>query len=361
VRLTTWRTPRWLGLPRPVLVQLRTEKVRDTCRIAEYPLPSIHCEYPTVFTVSCSSCAATFPASLLELLPTAHCPRCDEPLMGPPRAEVSFVPEELTPADSTPIAYCSVCGCILSNLDHAAAASAICRFPRCHHKRAAIAAMDLQKKTIENLRQKETEELGLVDEKLREIGLESADYNIAILPAFDRHLEKTSERRKRIFAERLTEIVAEVALASEQPASPPKEVENTSIDATFGVQACTTCQGYCCKSGGDRAYLTQQTIARVLAASPQMSLEDVFRAYLDRVPRESYARSCIYHAEKGCNLPTDMRSDTCNAFFCSNVRRFSASLGNEESRPTLAAALKGEKVVRLVVFNGPDMNYLYAK
>lgn len=281
--------------------------------------------------------------------------------MGHSRAEVSFVAEEHTLADSGALAHCAVCGCILSNLDQGSAAPAICRFPRCHYRRAAIAAMDLQEKTIENLRQKETAELGLVGEKLREIGLQSTDYNVAILPAFDRHLAITSERRKRIFAERLTEIVAEVALALEQPTSPPKEIESPSIDATFGVQACTTCQGFCCKSGGDRAYLTRQTIARVLAASPQMSLDDVFRAYLDRVPRESYVRSCIYHAEKGCNLPTEMRSDTCNAFFCSNVRRFSASLGNEESRPTLAAALKGEKVVRLVVFNGPDMKYLYAK
>jgi len=221
--------------------------------------------------------------------------------------------------------------------------------------------MELQQKTLDDLVQKEAEDVERVAEKLREMGLDSGEYNIAVLPAFNRHFEKTSERRKGALADRLAEIAAEMSAGPIEETTQSYEVGSAPTDMALIPQACATCRGYCCKNGGDKAYLTRQTLARVLAAAPEMSLEDVLRAYLDRVPEQSYAGSCIYHAEKGCTLPGEMRSDTCNDFYCTNVRGLSSIVRDEESRPVLAAALKGEKVVRLAVIDGNEMKYLFGE
>lgn len=308
--------------------------------------------------ISCPSCDAAFPTSKIPLPNATRCPRCDEMLTGPRRPRFSFVGTKLTPADFIQPAYCSVCGCYLSMIERVGGISPICRFPLCHHKRAAAASLELQQKTIEDLARRAAEDLDRVEQKLQEMGLEPADHDIAILPAFDRSLEKMSERRKSALADKLTEIAADLRLRPIEETTTSFSVASKPTDTAYIAQACTLCRGDCCQNGGEHAYLRRQTLARVLAASPGMSLEDVVRTYLDRVPEESYEGSCIYHGVKGCNLPGEMRSDTCNDFYCSGTRSLSTIICGEESHPVLAAALKGEKIVRLAVINGQEIKYL---
>lgn len=311
-------------------------------------------------TVSCPSCNAVFPASAIPLPNATRCARCDEPLTGPPKPRFSFVAVKLTPVDFVHPAYCTACGCVLSMIERAAGTSTICRFPLCQHKRAVAAAVELQQKTVDELTRKSAEDIHRVEEKLQEMGLDPAQHDIAVLPAFDRSLEKTSALRKSALADKLAEIAAEMRLGPMEETTASFAFGGDPVDTRLVGRACATCRGDCCKNGGDRAYLTRQTLTRVLDAAPGNSLEDVIRAYLDRVPEASYEGSCIYHAENGCTLPSEMRSDTCNEFFCAGARSLSTIVSDAETRPDLvAAAMKGEKIVRLAVINDDEMKYLF--
>jgi hypothetical protein len=53
-----------------------------------------------------------------------------------------------------------------------------------------------------------------------------------------------------------------------------------------------------------------------------MSLEDIVDVYLSHVPAFGMLNSCINHADTGCALPREWRSDICNAFFCPEVTRY---------------------------------------
>lgn len=314
-------------------------------------------------TVSCSSCDAVFPASAIPAPNATRCPRCDEPLTGPRKSRFPFVAAKLTPVDLVHPAHCSSCGCILSLTERAAGTSTICRYPLCQHKRAVAAALEFQQKTIDEAARTQAEELTRVEEKLEELGLDPAKYEVAVLPANTRPLEKMSEQRKNALADRLAEIAAEIRLGPSEETTASYELGSRPTDMSFIGQACATCRGDCCQNGGDRAYLTRQTLKRVMDASPGISLEEVIRAYLDHVPEESYAGSCIYHTEKGCTLPGEKRSDTCNDFFCTGTRSLASVIAAAEtsSLEVVAAALSGQKIVRLAVINGREMKFLFGE
>jgi hypothetical protein len=44
--------------------------------------------------------------------------------------------------------------------------------------------------------------------------------------------------------------------------------------------ACTMCRGYCCKGGGEHAYLDERVMARVRQARPELDARAVMRLYL---------------------------------------------------------------------------------
>ena len=68
--------------------------------------------------------------------------------------------------------------------------------------------------------------------------------------------------------------------------------------------------------GGDHAYVTADTIRRVMRQQPQWSPADIVQAYMDRVADRTERHSCINHTASGCALPREMRADTCNDFAC---------------------------------------------
>ena len=43
--------------------------------------------------------------------------------------------------------------------------------------------------------------------------------------------------------------------------------------------------------------------------------------YLGKLGGTTYRGSCIYHGAAGCELPREMRSDTCNGFYCADLAR----------------------------------------
>jgi hypothetical protein len=50
-----------------------------------------------------------------------------------------------------------------------------------------------------------------------------------------------------------------------------------------------------------------------------MSVRDLLRAYLDRVPAVSFESSCIFHGKSGCTLERSLRSELCSRYYCSGL------------------------------------------
>lgn len=143
----------------------------------------------------------------------------------------------------------------------------------------------------------------------------------------------TAQRRARYLAH-LVEITAEAKnLPAAQVAAVAPRAEGTS---SMPGSLCALCRGGCCTRGGEKAYLSAETMRRFMDAQPEFSSDAVVAAYLDRVTKRAQTGSCINHTAQGCSLPKEMRSDICNRFSC-------------ESLATLQAAQRAPEQVAVVI------------
>lgn len=85
---------------------------------------------------------------------------------------------------------------------------------------------------------------------------------------------------------------------------------------------CAMCRGACCSSGGDHAYLSQLILRRILDNNPELSGEDIIARYTFSVATETIEGSCINQTATGCSLPRELRSDTCNAYYCDAILNY---------------------------------------
>jgi hypothetical protein len=118
--------------------------------------------------------------------------------------------------------------------------------------------------------------------------------------------------------------------------------EPEGFGAEVARAACSLCRGWCCRNGGDDAFLDEPTIARVRHADSALSARAVLRRYVERVPAMSYEGSCIFHAEQGCTLDRSLRSDLCNAYFCGGLQAYLTS--GEAATATVVIAGEGNKM-----------------
>jgi hypothetical protein len=96
----------------------------------------------------------------------------------------------------------------------------------------------------------------------------------------------------------------------------------TGFAARVASTACSLCKGWCCRNGGDDAYLDDQTMARVRRGRSDLDAAALIRLYAERVPEVAYEGSCIFHGNKGCTLDRDLRADICNRYFCGGLTAF---------------------------------------
>jgi hypothetical protein len=146
------------------------------------------------------------------------------------------------------------------------------------------------------------------------------------LPGFDAPLVSvTSERR-----DALGRLVRELLDDLKAPASGGKEPEPVAPEEARKVaSACALCRGFCCRTGGDAAYLNPVTITRVWNRQPHLTEDQVVSAYVDAVPDRAFDGSCIFHAAHGCNLPPSMRSNVCLAYQCTPLRNALSAAASE--------------------------------
>jgi hypothetical protein len=150
----------------------------------------------------------------------------------------------------------------------------------------------------------------------------------------------TSDRVQRL-RERLQDVLRDLrkTTSSRRSTSRPAP-EPEGFHAVVAQAACSLCQGYCCRNGGDEAFLDARTIARLRQANPTLTDEALIRLYAGRVPVEAYQDSCIFHGRSGCTLDRSMRADVCNTYFCRGLGDFVRSHARPE--PTIVIAGEGE-------------------
>ena len=119
------------------------------------------------------------------------------------------------------------------------------------------------------------------------------------------------------------------------PYAPPP----TGFAALVAQTACSLCKGWCCRNGGDDAFVDDQTMARVRRDRQDLGTNALLRLYTDRVPAMAYRNSCIFHAGSGCTLDRSLRADICNSYFCRGLGTYLTD--REPDTPRIVVAGKG--------------------
>jgi hypothetical protein len=151
-----------------------------------------------------------------------------------------------------------------------------------------------------------------------------------LLPSGPQRRTALDPGRREAHREHLTRIVAAAAAMPAAPvpsAAAPLADAPTAPTPPLAAHLCGMCGGGCCVRGGDTAYLTPATVRRYMDRHPELAPAAVQVAYLSRVHDRTEAGSCIHHTARGCALPRDMRSDTCNQFMCTALSAVQAARG----------------------------------
>lgn len=164
-----------------------------------------------------------------------------------------------------------------------------------------------------------------------------------MVPHNDKAMVAVSPERVRRLLEHLSRELDDLRKAKRMDRlASPETPGPTGFAGTVAHSACSLCRGWCCKNGGDDAFLDDRTLARVRLAGPEMTDHAALRLYADRVPPMAYRDSCIFHGKSGCTLDRSMRSDVCNTYYCSGLDAFIKS--NADPAPTVIIAGEGDGI-----------------
>jgi hypothetical protein len=106
-----------------------------------------------------------------------------------------------------------------------------------------------------------------------------------------------------------------------------REIQKTEIWSSknselqiINDRLCGMCKGGCCTQGGETAYISVRTIRRFMDKHPNLSDDEILDAYLSKIGDETITDACINQTSSGCALPREMRSNTCNRFYCDALK-----------------------------------------
>lgn len=143
------------------------------------------------------------------------------------------------------------------------------------------------------------------------------------VPLLNDPLEPPPRDRVRALKQHLVQSLRDLRAAKR----PDRLVQKTTPEPTGFIaevmrSGCATCQGHCCKGGGDHAYLDERTMARVRRDNPGLTAAAIIGLYLARLAPQSYRGSCLFHGPAGCTLGRALRAELCNAYYCNGLRDF---------------------------------------
>jgi hypothetical protein len=177
------------------------------------------------------------------------------------------------------------------------------------------------------------------------VGVNSVDDDRlpVMVPRSEKELRPMSpERTRRLRKHLVAALRATRVVKNPERLASPLRPEPDGFAADVAQTACSLCRGFCCKNGGDDAFLDEWTIARVRRARPELDARGIIRLYVELVPSESYGGSCVFHGRQGCMLTRALRSDVCNSYFCRGLEDYIR--GGDVTTPVIVIAGEGEKM-----------------
>lgn len=172
-----------------------------------------------------------------------------------------------------------------------------------------------------------------------------------LLP-FDTTLATTTDAERQDFAQALLQIARQPAAQAVSPGDAGAEVDDDGAGplAELGGQLCGHCGGRCCTAGrDDHAFLHEGALHRWLADHPGATPEQAVAHYLAALPPAHVQGSCLYHAQQGCALPRQRRSDTCNRFRCVPFKTLADALQQQPPQGVAVLRSRGGRMESLAL------------
>jgi len=141
-----------------------------------------------------------------------------------------------------------------------------------------------------------------------------------MVPRYTGPLVPVAADRVRRLRERLVQALREAREHRWTAVSRPPQPDGFA--AQVARTACELCEGWCCRNGGDEAFLDGHTMARVRRETPDLDAGTVVSLYASQVPAVAYEGSCIFHGAKGCTLDRSLRADICNIYYCKGLTAY---------------------------------------
>lgn len=101
-------------------------------------------------------------------------------------------------------------------------------------------------------------------------------------------------------------------------------------------QFCALCKGGCCARGQEHGYLSASSMRRLLDADSSLTADQLLDAYLSRLAESSTVNACINQGPQGCVLPRELRSNTCNQFYCGSIKKYQSHVESDQDISTVA-------------------------
>ncbi len=102
----------------------------------------------------------------------------------------------------------------------------------------------------------------------------------------------------------------------------PRSAQPAGFAAEVVRAGCSHCQGFCCRGGGEHAYLDERTMARVRRDNPDLDAAGIIGLYMRSVASPAFEGSCLFHGPSGCTLPQTLRAELCNIYYCKGLWDF---------------------------------------
>ena len=163
-------------------------------------------------------------------------------------------------------------------------------------------------------------------------------FTIAVVPYRVGRLVTIEPERLRALEDHLIELAAMCASAR------PTAVHQSGEAPEPVPAVCASCQGACCYQGGHHAaFLDEETIGSFAAQYPDLTADEITAAYLRHVPDLHFEGSCVFHTDRGCNLPRTMRASICNHYECRGLKTARERGGG--SHPAFFVVVRHDNVI----------------
>jgi hypothetical protein len=88
-----------------------------------------------------------------------------------------------------------------------------------------------------------------------------------------------------------------------------------------------------------------------MARDPRIEPGELLDDYISLLPERTFSGSCVFHGERGCALPQEMRSGLCNDFYCEGLSDLWCAMTLSGGRRAFVGAVSGGTIKRAAVID----------